>query len=1104
MKKILCFVIVTSFAFVLIACGQVDTNLTETPTNLQTTTEAEAITINVETNSMTLIEDETHQLVVTTNDVEGLIYSVDVAGIINLSDTGFITAVSEGSVMITLTSRSDSSIFEEINVVVKEAVDLVSNRIEVDLIEGESHQLVITSNKDYEFEVTNSNIISVSDNGLVLAKSEGEASVIVTSTYDPSVSISITFNVDKLITLDVNKSNYVLVVGDTESLDVESNDGLNYLSGDSNIVSVSETGELTAIGFGETTVTIRSTYNQDVEEVVTVTIYKYTEEISIEGNDLMIKGMALNLTIDPVPVGSFNDVNWYSSDESVLTVDEFGEVTAVNAGSATISAESTLDESIADTFNITVVDVLVVDESKVQGDTYQYESLELEFGEQLFNSISDALLVANVDTMIYIETGTYQEDIDVNVDGVELIGINENVIIDGLVNIIANNITLSNLIFESDARIENALPISNFVFENNTVRNVTHTNGYFINLDDSTNTSIINNSFTTINGDCIIINNVQGNLTEIEGNILNDCETAITIVATESLNETDEIRIFWNEITNIDLAFDINLSVETVEQDLYKVARFNKVTNFVNAVVVNEDSEFDFTLNYWGETELDFNQFTNVDPYYLKGNYTDALVIPTKTSYDPDLPIQINVLNPIDEIMIGETHTFEYEILPYELANAPIKFITGDPSIIMIDQTGLITPLSSGEVYIQVRSGQVSSIRTQTDFSVITTPGIEIMSSNNYNDIVVGDTFTLETILFPYTIEGESVNIVSDATGVATIDASGIVTTHSEGLVTFTASLDSDPSVSVDYTVYVHAALNPESSLLDYLTTQQITYSEIHKWTAYGFQYNYYDTRAESVSRYYFGDIPINDSKMLSVYYAIRPGEPMDPLPDGVTQYNPYNVQWVVVHDTASTATGSNALAHANYLYNNTLLENELWVSWHFTIDDQNIYQHIPEIERAFHAGDGSSSPGDSITYLGGGNRNGIGIEMSINEDGDLFRTWQRTAKLVTYLLIKYNLPIDHQAYHQDFSGKDCPRTLRNAGLVPLFEEFLATEYYIQMNFPDAEISMVSNDPEYLDDQGRIIQIPERAMTVSYTITVTNDGVTESRTFYTYLPGTVR
>lgn len=1102
MKKIMCFVLVACFTFVFVACGQITTTFTTTTTTNQTTTEE--ISVEVNSNAITLIEDETYQLVVTSNDALGLTYSVNIAGVITLSDTGFITALSEGNAVITITSRTDSSVYEEISVEVRKEVLLVSNRLEIDLIAGDTHQLVITSNTDYEFEVTNADILSIDNDGLITAKSEGSTTIVVTSTYDPEVSIVITVNVDKLITLEVDKTSYSLVVGDTETIEAESNDGLIFLSSNPNIVSVSETGELTAVGFGITTVIIRSTYDQDVEEEVNVKVYKYTEGIEIIGRDLMIKGMDLILNIVATPVGGYSEVTWSSSDETVLTVNEFGLVTAVNAGSATIIAQSVLDDTIVDTFNITVVSFLLVDETKNPGDSYVHETLELEYGVQLFSSITDALLAADMDTIIYVETGRYEEDLIIEDNGTVLIALTDNVVIDGLIDIRANEVSLTNFIFETTARIINTVPITDFVFENNIIRNITNAQGYFLNLDDSTNTKISYNDFSSISGDAIIINDFKGDLTEIEGNIIDVAETAITLNADTTLNITDEVKIFWNEISNIDLAFDIDMLVDSVEQDIYKVARFNKVTNYVNGAMVNEDSEFDFTLNYWGTIQLDCTKFINVNEYYLKGMYTDPTLVPTKSSYNPSLPISITILNPIDEIMIGETHTFEYEILPYELADAPIKFITGNPSIITINQSGTITPLTSGEVYIQVRSGQVSTIRTQTDFRVITTPGIEITSSNIYSNIVVGDSFTLDTILFPYTIEGETATITSSAPIVASIDASGVVTTHGEGLVTFTASLDSDPLVSVDYTVYVHGAISPETNLLDYLTTKQITYSTIHNWTAFGFQYNYYDTRAESVSRYYFGDIPINQSKMLEEFYAIRPGEPMTPLPDGITQYNPYNVHWIVVHDTASTALGSNALAHANYLYNNTTLKNELWVSWHFSIDDHDIYQHLPEIERGFHAGDGSVLPGQSATYLGGGNRNGIGIEMCINEDGDMYRTWQRTAKLVTYLLVKYNLPVDHQTYHNDFSGKDCPRTLRNAGLVPLFEEFVLTEYHIKTIYPDAEISMTSNNPEYLDDFGRIIKIPERALTVSYTITVTNDGVTESRTFYTYIPGTVR
>lgn len=1111
MKKIILFITLVIVAFSVTACA--DTLVITYPT-----TTLEAIEINVDRNIIDITKGDDYQLVVTSNDPVGLIYSVDKAGIITLSDTGYITSLKEGTVTVKITSRSNPEVYQEITVNVLKEIYLVSDRMTINLKEGETRQLSITSNDGYTFSVTNPEILTVNETGLITAKKEGTTTITVTSTYDLGMSITITVNVAKLINIDVLKSDYVLVEGDTDTIDVTSNDGLTYLSGDTGIVTVDSDGNLTAVGFGETFVRITSTYDDEVSVEVSVKVYKYTEDITITGSDLLIKGMETKLSIEVSPVGGFQGVIWESSDESILTVDELGNVTAVSAGSATIIAKSTLDDTIADAFNIDVINVLLVDGSKGAGDTYIYEGLEMEYGVQLFSSINDALNKADENTLIYLEDGTYQENFSIENDGITLEGLNDLAVIDGSVDVLADNVTLKNIIFEGNAKIINTALISDFTFIDNTVRNITTEDPSFINLLSATNTVINNNSFTSLQSDAITLIDFLGELTEINHNIIDSCSTAIKIKAMSELTQADEVRIFWNTITNVDLAFDIDMLVDSVEQDIYKVARFNSVTNYANAVNVNSDSQFDFTLNYWGTTSLDDNKFTNVDPYYLKGYYSDSESMPTEETYNPELPVIITITNPIDEITIGETYQFEYEILPYELSDAPIRFITGNPDIIAINQDGVITPLSSGEVYIQIRSARVSSIKTQLDFSVITTPGIEITTSNIYSDVQVGDSFTLGTILFPYTIEGETASIVSSAPEVADINEEGVVNTYGEGLVTFTAYLDSDPTVSVDYIIYVHGALDPDNNLLDYLTERQISYSTIHEWTAYGFQFNYYDKRPESVSRYYFDNIEVNQSKMLPVSYGIRPGEPMDPLVEGPTAYNPdinvtkynaENVYWIVVHDTASTATGSNALAHANYLYNAAMAGTELWVSWHFTVDDHDIYQHLPEYERGYHAGDGSSTPHtgyvkNSVQYLGGGNRNGVGIEMSVNQDGDMYRTWQRTAKLVAYLLDKYNLPLDHQKYHHDFSGKDCPNTLRNAGLVPLFEQFVASEYYIKTNYPNAVITMTSNNPEYLDNHGRIIKLPQRALTVSYTITVTNNGTTESRTFYTYIPGTVR
>jgi N-acetylmuramoyl-L-alanine amidase len=85
-------------------------------------------------------------------------------------------------------------------------------------------------------------------------------------------------------------------------------------------------------------------------------------------------------------------------------------------------------------------------------------------------------------------------------------------------------------------------------------------------------------------------------------------------------------------------------------------------------------------------------------------------------------------------------------------------------------------------------------------------------------------------------------------------------------------------------------------------------------------------------------------------------------------------------------------------------------------------------------------------------------------------------------------------------SGKMCPNTLLSAGLSDTFKSFVAAEYFIQNNFEGATITFHSNNPDILDNTGRIISEVEQGTTVSYTISVTYNGETVTETFYTYVP----
>nr|WGE00944.1 N-acetylmuramoyl-L-alanine amidase [Bacillus velezensis] len=118
------------------------------------------------------------------------------------------------------------------------------------------------------------------------------------------------------------------------------------------------------------------------------------------------------------------------------------------------------------------------------------------------------------------------------------------------------------------------------------------------------------------------------------------------------------------------------------------------------------------------------------------------------------------------------------------------------------------------------------------------------------------------------------------------------------------------------------------------------------------------------------------------------------------------NPAYITVHNTANTARRANATMHARYEKN-----PETPTSWHFTVDDKEIYQHLPLNENGWHAGDGN----------GTGNRKSIGIEICENSDGDFEKAVANAQWLIKKLMKEQGISLANVVPHQHWSGKYCP-----------------------------------------------------------------------------------
>ena len=140
-------------------------------------------------------------------------------------------------------------------------------------------------------------------------------------------------------------------------------------------------------------------------------------------------------------------------------------------------------------------------------------------------------------------------------------------------------------------------------------------------------------------------------------------------------------------------------------------------------------------------------------------------------------------------------------------------------------------------------------------------------------------------------------------------------------------------------------------------------------------------------------------------------------------------IKYITIHETDNKSPTADAEAHNEYIHD---YGRNHKLSWHYTVDENEIYHHIPDDETAFNAGDNIRK--------NGGNRNGIGIELCVNKGSDFDKTMKNASILTAYLLDKYNLTIDDVKKHQDFSGKICPKTIINENLWDKFKQMTEQE----------------------------------------------------------------
>lgn len=127
------------------------------------------------------------------------------------------------------------------------------------------------------------------------------------------------------------------------------------------------------------------------------------------------------------------------------------------------------------------------------------------------------------------------------------------------------------------------------------------------------------------------------------------------------------------------------------------------------------------------------------------------------------------------------------------------------------------------------------------------------------------------------------------------------------------------------------------------------------------------------------------------------------------------SIKYIVVHYTGND--GDKSWNNANYFATHSNLK----ASAHYFVDDNYIYQSVPDNYIAYSVGDKTTGRLKKVAN----NSNTLNVELCDTEKNGVYNvtdtTKTRAIELVAFLMYTYNISIDNVIRHYDITGKHCP-----------------------------------------------------------------------------------
>ena len=302
-----------------------------------------------------------------------VVWSSSNSNVAMVDSTGLVTAYAEGNTIITATTTDGTNLSASCTVSVSSipVTSISLNKSSLTLDINETYQLIATvypsntSNNTLTWSTSNSEVATVTNDGLVNPVSPGDVTITVTTTDGTNLSASCQVTVlNRVQEITLNISSLSLTLPETAQLIASitpsdaTNPVLNWTSSKPSVAGVDNNGFVTSVGVGTAIIKVSTTDGSNLSASCRVTVNRqYVTSITLnESNLVMHIGDTYQLIAEVQPENASNpSLSWSTGNSSIASVDNNGWVTAKSPGTTYIQAKTCDGSSLTARCTIEVV-----------------------------------------------------------------------------------------------------------------------------------------------------------------------------------------------------------------------------------------------------------------------------------------------------------------------------------------------------------------------------------------------------------------------------------------------------------------------------------------------------------------------------------------------------------------------------------------------------------------------------------------------------------------------------------------------------------------------------------------------------------------------------